>query len=203
VVIVLLLFGTLVGRSLADDSAATPASPSAAGSPIATAGGSPAASPVSAPANGSVLGIVTACPAGFDPANKTVTQLVAACNTPLAGVTVSLTTVGTTSSQQTGSDGTAAWDDVAPGIITLTEDTPGGYGPPVVACSYVYPAQTDGTPAGGGNLIRTSGAGGLGDYSLRQGESLVCSFFHAQLAVPTATPIASPTANPIVPTAAV
>ena len=123
------------------------------------------------PEHGEVRAFVRGCPAGAPPAGATYADFDATCRDPLAGTIVHLVRGDTDLAQATIVDiaaptqSLAVWRDVAPGSLTLAQDTPAGYGALAVFC-------------------RSSGASGPPQpvqnpgFELAPGETRSCHFFN-------------------------
>jgi hypothetical protein len=150
--------------------------------------------PTVTPPNGTADAVVLACPVGEDLAAASDQMLHNDCTRPLQGVTVHYRTSGTDLAQATNANGRAGFFDLLPNTIDFVEDIPHGYQLVRVVCSFSYPAQTDGTPAGSGTADGDPGRGGLIAHDFRQGENLTCAFYN--LTLPTPTPTLTPTPRP-------
>jgi hypothetical protein len=152
-----------------------------------------------APPTGTTEATVLACPEGYDASGQSPDTLASDCTQPLQGVTVHYRTSGADLPKTTDGNGRAGFVDLLPNTIDLVEDVPSGYQLARVACTFTYPAQSDGTPAGSGNVEGSPDQGGLIGHDFREGEKLTCALYNlpASIASPTAEPTqsASPTAS--------
>jgi hypothetical protein len=145
---------------------------------------------------GTALAAVMACPAGYDASGKSSDTLASDCSQPLQGVTIHYRTSGADLNKASDGNGQAAFVDLLPNQIDFVEDVPNGYQLARVVCSFTFPAQTDGTPAGSGNVEGSPDQGGLIGHDFREGEKLSCSFYNPALPAASPTPEPAPEGSP-------
>jgi hypothetical protein len=103
------------------------------------------------------------------PAGQERTFYESACTQTRDGVDFTVTGVASSSSQTTANGGKAQWTGIQPGLVTIAEHIPEGYGQPVVFCT--------------GPKINTSFpvANGAIEFNLYAGGYLACDWYNVPL----------------------
>jgi hypothetical protein len=155
-----------------------------------------AATATSTAPTGTALATVMACPEGYDATGKSPATLASDCAQPVQGVTIHYRTSGSDLNKATDAKGQASFTDLLPNTIDFVEGVPSGDQLARVVCSFTYPAQTDGTPAGSGNVEGSPAQGGLIGHNFREGEKLTCTFYDVPVPVASPTPEPTPEGSP-------